>query len=90
MDAPEDEDLPAFEVFEVSYGGGPRFKRFIHPKGRYVKPFFLCASIHPVSCHDEIGSDVHVVGGSSIVRVHADGSHSYWRPDKADDATEAR
>ena len=61
------------------------------PRGKYVKPFFLCASIHPVSCHDDIGSDVHVVGGSSIVRVHADGSHSYWRPDKADDdATEAR
>ena len=57
-----------------------------------MKPFLLCfAYIHPVSCHDEIGSDVHVVGGSSIVRVHADGSHSYWRPDKAgDDATEAR
>ena len=56
-----------------------------------MKPFLLCTFIHPVSCHDEIGSDVHVVGGSSIVRVHADGSHSYWRPDKAgDDATEAR
>ena len=32
----------------------------------------------PVDCHDEIGSDLHVVGGSSIVKIHANGSsHSH-------------
>ena len=31
---------------------------------------------HAVDCHDEIGSDLHVVGGSSIVKIHANGSHT--------------
>ena len=34
-------------------------------------------SAPPVACHDEIGSDLHVVGGSSIVKIHANGSHTH-------------
>ena len=35
------------------------------------------SSAPPVACHDEIGSDLHVVGGSSIVKIHANGSHTH-------------
>jgi hypothetical protein len=35
------------------------------------------AAFHaPVICHETVGSDVHVVGGSSIVNIHATRMHS--------------